>query len=374
MFTMLLLGEAKEVSVAGEFNGWVTVPLDKEELSLEEAQLLVPQASSPPATLWTVLLQMEPGCYTVKFLVDGEGKTREEKGELNAIIVAEEDEDEEEATLEEVKAVEAVKEAVERVEEDLDVLTLNISRCGEKNFMEMTDKNDIVPQDKDIDENAAQMEIKLKEAKVEEKKDGVVGPVEAKMEVFKKEEKIETVREEATIKRTKEEAKKETVEEEGEKETVGEEAKVEKIMEAKIQTVKEKANVETIKEDPMVEPVEKANKVEDKENTPKVVKEAPPKRGTRRSILPGTPTLSTTPKVVKEAPPKRVTRRSILPGTPSRPRILWSPLPGSFLSPSQNVQKCGAGREISEKDLFLIAPGFVANWLLISDNYLDFIV
>ena len=186
-----------------------------------------------------MLTSVTPGCYAFKFLVDGEWKTREgdeleedEKGELNAIIIVEEeDEDEEEAveaTAEEVKAAEAVKEAVEKVEDDLDVLTLNISQCGEKSFMEMTAMNEVIPE-------------------------------------------VEKV----TVKKV------ELAEEDEPKE---EQKKVDEV--AKPEIVKE-----ALKKAAAVPPVE------NKENTPKVVKEAPTKRVTRRSILPGTPTLPTTPKV-----------------------------------------------------------------------------
>ena len=40
------------------------LPSVSPQLSLEEAQLLFPKATDPPATLWTVLLQMEPGQIT----------------------------------------------------------------------------------------------------------------------------------------------------------------------------------------------------------------------------------------------------------------------------------------------------------------------
>merc|ERR1719282_1179851 len=52
-------GEAKEVAVGGEFNGWVPVPLACQQ-----------------GSTWAVNLDIEPGCYAYRLLVDGVWKIR----------------------------------------------------------------------------------------------------------------------------------------------------------------------------------------------------------------------------------------------------------------------------------------------------------
>ena len=113
------------------------------------------------ASLWAADVLMEPGCYTFKFLVDGEWKTRwlllmllprlthstsspqlpldfiphlfregdeleeDEKGNVNAVLIVEEDE--EEVTNEVIEKTKVEEKEVGQIEDDLDTLTLNIS-------------------------------------------------------------------------------------------------------------------------------------------------------------------------------------------------------------------------------------------------------
>jgi len=110
-------GEAKDVSVAGEFNGWIPIPLAQEE-TYEDS-------------VWAADISIEPGCYAFKFLVDGEWMTRpddeieeDEKGNVNAILIVEE---EEESSIEEKNESEVAKgiNDVTKIEDDMNILTLN---------------------------------------------------------------------------------------------------------------------------------------------------------------------------------------------------------------------------------------------------------
>merc|ERR1719234_1147898 len=91
-------GVAKEVAVGGEFNGWAPVPLFCQEGPFCQQ-----------GETWAVHLDVEPGCYTYRFLVDGSWKVKEGE-EANVLIVEEEDDEEVDEGAEEKEIIEeAVK-------------------------------------------------------------------------------------------------------------------------------------------------------------------------------------------------------------------------------------------------------------------------
>jgi len=253
-------GVAKEVAVGGEFNGWAPVPLFCQEGPFCQQ-----------GETWAVHLDVEPGCYTYRFLVDGSWKVKEgeeveedEKGEkANVLIVEEEDEEEEveqQGTEEKEIIEEAVKQEVATIQDTLDTLTLENKQEIIDNQPEETKPSEILKEDTS------------KEEKVEEK-------IEKKTE--------------------------EEVEEKVEKKT---EEEVEKKVELKAE-IKETRS--------------RKGKLTDKENTPKIQKEAVPvKEGTPKIGTPvikasklGTPLLGTpkTGKLGKLHPddiesPRRITR------------------------------------------------------------------
>jgi len=241
---MTWVGEAKEVAVGGEFNGWAPVPL-----------------SCQQGETWAVHVDVEPGCYTYRYLVDGAWKVKEgegeeveedEKGEKANVLIVEEEEDEEVEQVAEEKEVieEAVKEEVATLQDVLDTLTL---------------------------EN-------------KEEKIGVL-PEESKPSEILKEES------------SKEEKDEEKVEKKDEK-------KVEKEVEKKVEKkVSPKVAIMNLARS-------KRGKVTDKENTPKIEKEeGTPKTPLIKASKLGTPKLGTpkTGKLGKLHPdevesPRRITR------------------------------------------------------------------
>jgi len=257
-------GVAKEVAVGGEFNGWAPVPLFCQEGPFCQQ-----------GETWAVHLDVEPGCYTYRFLVDGSWKVKEgeeveedEKGEkANVLIVEEEDEEEEveqQGTEEKEIIEEAVKQEVATIQDTLDTLTLENKQEIIDNQPEETKPSEILKEDTS------------KEEKVEEK-----------------------------IEKKAEEEVKKKVEEEVEKKA---EEKVERKVDLKAE-IKETRS--------------RKGKLTDKENTPKIpkesvlAKEGTPKNGTpviKASKL-GTPKLGTpkTGKLGKLHPddiesPRRITR------------------------------------------------------------------
>jgi len=257
-------GVAKEVAVGGEFNGWAPVPLFCQEGPFCQQ-----------GETWAVHLDVEPGCYTYRFLVDGSWKVKEgeeveedEKGEkANVLIVEEEDEEEEveqQGTEEKEIIEEAVKQEVATIQDTLDTLTL-------ENKQEIIDEQP---------EETKPLEILMEGASKEEQA----------------EEKVEKKSEEEVEKKVEEEVEKKV------------EEKVEKKAELKAE-IKETRS--------------RKGKLTDKENTPKILKEAvlvkegTPKNGTpviKASKL-GTPKLGTpkTGKLGKLHPddiesPRRITR------------------------------------------------------------------
>jgi len=239
--------------VGGEFNGWAPLPLSRQQ-----------------GETWAVHVDVEPGCYTYRFLVDGAWKVKEgeeveedEKGEKANVLIVEEEEDEEE--VEQVaEDKEAVKEEVATIQDVLDTLTLENKQ----------EKIDILP------EESKPSEILKEESPKEEKAEE------------KDEEKVE--------------------EKDEEKVEVEDEKKVDEKDEKKVSPKVE-----------MKETRSKRGKVTDKENTPQIpkeavsVKEGTPKTGTPliKAAKLGTPKLGTpkTGKLGKLHPdevesPRRITR------------------------------------------------------------------
>jgi len=273
-------GVAKEVAVGGEFNGWAPVPLFCQEGPFCQQ-----------GETWAVHLDVEPGCYTYRFLVDGSWKVKEgegeeveedEKGEkANVLIVEEEDEEVEQQGTEEKEIIEeAAKQEVATIQDTLDTLTL-------ENKQEIID---------DQPEETKRSEILMEGASKEEQA----------------EEKVEKKSEEEVEKKVDEEVEKK-VEEEVDKKV---EEEVEKKVEEKVEKKAElKAEIKETRS--------RKGKLTDKENTPKILKEAvlvkegTPKNGTpviKASKL-GTPKLGTpkTGKLGKLHPddiesPRRITR------------------------------------------------------------------
>merc|ERR1719414_2748035 len=109
--------EGRDVAVAGEFNGWIPVPLVK-------------QVSS---SLWVADVPIEPGCYGYKFLVDGEWVTRagdeledDGQGGTQGLLIVEEEDDLDVLTLgidkktaEEMLTTENIVETPNKLKEEL---------------------------------------------------------------------------------------------------------------------------------------------------------------------------------------------------------------------------------------------------------------
>merc|ERR1719414_52351 len=160
--------EGREVAVAGEFNGWIPVPLVK-------------QVSS---SLWVADVPIEPGCYGYKFLVDGEWVTRagdepedDGQGGTQGLLIVEEEDD-----MEEVKENQPKNDEVSRLEDDLDVLTLGIDKktaeemLTTENIVETPnklkeeskhDEENTVPQVKEESKNV--LTVKIAQENVDEK-------------------------------------------------------------------------------------------------------------------------------------------------------------------------------------------------------------
>jgi len=147
--------EAETVEVAGDFNGWVNVPLVKQ------------------SDVWAVDIPMEPGCYTFKFLVDGDWVNRpgdeleeDEKGNVNAIIIVEE-EDEEEVIENKEETDHLEKEEVAKINDDLDTLTLG---NDEEAVKEVATENDVA-----VDKDVAATAVEDSKTEItEEKKDEAI--------------------------------------------------------------------------------------------------------------------------------------------------------------------------------------------------------
>jgi len=267
-------GEAKEVAVGGEFNGWVPVPLACQQ-----------------GSTWAVNLDIEPGCYAYRFLVDGVWKIKEgeeveedEKGEKANILILEEEEEEEGPTQQSIEQGDAEQESlkeeeVSTLENVLDTLTIG-NKLTENLKPSETTRIEEFEKEKAEERETAEED---KDKKVEEQIPNKV------------EEKVKEVNEE-TIQQADEETADETVEKQAKK-------KVEKKAEEKVEVKMTRS---------------RRSMMVNKENTPQLLKEAlTPKENTPKG---GTPLIKAsklgTPKTGKLGKlhpdeiesPRRITR------------------------------------------------------------------
>jgi len=172
-------GAAKEVSVGGEFNGWAPVPLFCQQGPFCQQ-----------GETWAVHLDIEPGCYTYRFLVDGSWKVKEgegeeveedEKGEkANVLIVEEEEEEVEQGAVEKEIIEEAAKEEVVTIQDVLDTLTLENKQEIIDNHPEDTKSSEILKEETSKEEK---VEEKIEKKVEEEVEKEIVKKVEPKVEI-----------------------------------------------------------------------------------------------------------------------------------------------------------------------------------------------